>query len=63
MASVYEVIANQYFDWCDKMSQTKFTGSSVCPADGKRYWFVLGMVCDSYEEYERSLNQYLGCDL
>ena len=63
MTSVYEVVANQYFDWCDKMSQTKFTGSAVCPADGQRYWFVLGMICDSYEEYERGLNQHFGCDL
>lgn len=63
MASVYEIIANKYFAWCDKMSRTKFSGCAVCPADGRTYWFVLGMICDSYEEYERGLNQHFGCDL
>ena len=42
MVSIYEIIANKYFAWCDKMSRTKFSGDAVCPADGRTYWFVLG---------------------
>lgn len=63
MATINNIIADKYFAWCDKMAQAKFSGSAVCPADGKSYWFVLGWVCDSYEEYEHLLNQCFGCDL
>ena len=63
MSTIGEIVSKQYYAWCDKMSRTKFSGKAVCPADGETYWFVLGMVCDSYEEYEYYLNKYFGCDL
>ena len=63
MTSIYEIIADKYFAWCDKMSRIKFSGCAVCPAHGRTSWFVLGWSCDSYEEYEYYLNEYCGCDL
>lgn len=63
MVSIDEIIVNKYFAWCDKMLQAEFSGCAVCPANGKNYWFILGLVCDSYEEYEYQLNKFFGCNL
>lgn len=63
MATIHEIIANKYFTWCDKMSQTNYTGIAICPANGVEYWFVLGVAYDSYKEYECRFNQHFGCDL